>query len=75
MYPEFLKKYLAYQMDEINASNIPAEQKVKDIAYAKEMMKNYVTPAFGTLLMFSMVFILGIVMSILTMLTLQRKSS
>lgn len=73
--PEFPAQYLAYSIDNINASNLTAEQKVKDIAAAKEMMQNYGTPAFGALLMFSMVFVFGIIISIISALTLQRKSN
>lgn len=73
--PEFPAQYLAYSIDNINASDIPADQKIKDIADAKEMMKKYGTPSFGALLMFSMVFIFGIIISLISTLTLQRKSN
>lgn len=75
IYPEFPKEYLAYSIDNINTSDISAEQKIKDIAAAKEMMQTYGTPAFGALLMFAMVFIFGIIISLVSALTLQRKSN
>ncbi|MEM6720508.1 MAG: DUF4199 domain-containing protein [Bacteroidota bacterium] len=72
--PEFPEQYLAYQIDGINASTLSAEEKLTKIEEAKEMMKTYGTAAYGALLMFAMVFILGIVISIISALTLQRKS-
>ncbi|WP_298508042.1 DUF4199 domain-containing protein [uncultured Kordia sp.] len=73
--PDFPEQYLAYSIDNINASDLSAEEKLKEITYAKDMMQQYGTPAFGALLMFAMVFILGIIISILSAFTLQRKSS
>ncbi len=73
--PEFPQQYLAYSIENINASTVSAEEKLTEIENAKEMMETYGTPAFGALLMFSMVFIFGIIVSLLSAVTLQRKSS
>ncbi|MEM6685431.1 MAG: DUF4199 domain-containing protein [Bacteroidota bacterium] len=72
--PEFPEQYLAYQIDGINASELSAAEKAIKIEEATEMMKTYGTASFGALLMFAMVFILGIVISIISALTLQRKN-
>jgi uncharacterized membrane protein YfcA len=73
--PEFFDTYLAYQIDGINASNLTAVEKTKEIAYAKEMMKDFGTPEMGALLMFATVLIFGIIISTLSTLTLQRKAN
>lgn len=72
--PEFPEQYLAYQIDLINTSDLTADEKIQEVAAAKEMMKQYGTPAFGATLMFAMVFIFGIIISIISALTLQRKN-
>ncbi|WP_158269195.1 DUF4199 domain-containing protein [Kordia periserrulae] len=73
--PEFPQQYLAYQIDAINASDLNSAEKFQKINEATEMAKDYGTPTFGAILMFAIVFILGMIISIISALTLQRKAS
>ena len=74
-FPDFMEKYMAYEMNKLQASGISAAEianKTKDFERAKEMYKN---PFLKILFTYSEILPVGLIVTLISSLILKRKTS
>lgn len=71
--PDFVSEYLQYTLDGME-NTMSVEEFEKQKATRTEQMKLFDSPAIAGLLMFGIVFAIGIIVSLISSLILQRKS-
>lgn len=71
--PDFVSEYLQYTLDGME-NTMSVEEFEKQKAILTEQMKLFDSPAIAGLLMFGIVFAIGIIVSLISSLILQRKS-
>lgn len=71
--PDFMTEYYAYMVDQVkeNFTGAELETKLQEMQDQKEMFSNL---GFSTFIMFMTVFMIGLIMSLLSSLILQRKN-
>lgn len=71
--PDFAQQYFDYSLEKMKVELPPATYEMEKIKL-QEKLEQYKNPAFNAIIMFSTVFLIGFIITLISALTLQRKN-
>ncbi len=72
-FPDFMEKYAALQIKELNASHLKPDELAKKIKGVQEAKENYKNPLFFALYTYTEILPLGLLITVISALILKRK--